>query len=123
MKVWRLLTVAALILAFGTVTSFAAEYWVVKDQNGKLMVVEKKPSESAMIYKGPFTHRAEADQIITTGPAVVGPPAAVGVAPVPPHGAAVPPPPPGGVGVKAPGAAVNVGPGGVGVGVGPGAGK
>ncbi len=121
MKLWRLVAVVGLIVAFGTATSFAAEYWVVKDSNGKLTVVEKKPSESAMIYEGPFTSRAEADRIVTTGPAVEGPPAAVGTMP-PAPGAAVPPHP-GGVGVKAPGAAVNVGPGGVGVGVGPGAGK
>ncbi len=97
MKLTRVLVVCAVLLAMCSV-SFAAEYWVIK-QNGKLVIVESKPAEAAVIVRGPFPTRAEADVIIanpppgvvvTPGPGpALPPPAAAPKPPVP-----APPPPP-----------------------------
>ena len=98
MKLSRILLVCAVLFAMCS-ASFAAEYWVIK-RDGKLVIVETKPAEAAIIVKGPFTTRADAEVIISNPPAGVvvtpGPPV-----PVPPPPAApklplpAPPPPPG----------------------------
>ncbi len=84
MKLSRVLLVCAVLFAMCSV-SFAAEYWVVK-QSGKLVIVESKPADAAIIVRGPFPTRAEADAI------VVNPPSGVVVTPGPP-GPPLPPPP------------------------------
>ncbi len=84
MKLSRILLVCAVLFAMCSV-SFAAEYWVIK-RDGKLIIVESKPAEAAIIVKGPFTTRAEAEVIVTN------PPSGVVVTPGPP-GPPLPPPP------------------------------
>ncbi len=94
MKLSRIFLVCAVLFAMCAV-SFAAEYWVIK-RDGKLVIVESKPADAAVIVKGPFTTREEANVIIANPPqgAVVTP----GPAPLPhPPGAPKPvpaPPPP-----------------------------
>lgn len=96
MKLSRILLVCAVVFAMCSV-GFAAEYWVIK-RDGKLVVVESKPADAAVIVKGPFTSRSEAEVIVTNPPSGVvvtpGPPAPV----LPPSGAPkplpAPPPPP-----------------------------
>ncbi len=96
MKLIRMLLVLAFALALCS-TAFAAEFWVIRGPGGKLVIVEEKPTDAAVIVKGPLPTRAEAEVIISgpapggavvPGPAPAGPPAA---APKPPP----PPPPPG----------------------------
>ncbi len=84
MKLSRILLVCAILFAMCSV-SFAAEYWVIK-RDGKLVVVQERPTDAAVIVRGPFPTQAEADAI------VVNPPSGVVVTPGP---APVPPPPPG----------------------------
>jgi hypothetical protein len=67
--------------------SFAAEFYVIKDSSGKMIVVDKRPADAAVIVKGPFPTRAEAEVII-------GSPAPGAAAPVPAPGAPVKPGPP-----------------------------
>jgi hypothetical protein len=96
MKLSRILLVCAVLFAMCSV-SFAAEYWVIK-RDGKLIIVESKPADAAVIVKGPFTTREEAGVIIANPPPGVvvtpGPGPALplpGAAPKPPL--PVPPPP------------------------------
>jgi hypothetical protein len=87
MKFNRILVAGALVLALCSL-AFAAEYWVVRD-SGKMVIVETKPADAAVIVKGPFPTRAEAEVIIT------GPVGGGVVVPVPaPAGPPKPPPPP-----------------------------
>jgi len=84
MKIATLLIACLVILSFSSV-SFAAEYWVIKE-NGKLIIVEKKPTNPDIVVQGPFTSRSEAEIIVS-------PPAgSVQVTPSEPRTA--PPPPP-----------------------------
>jgi hypothetical protein len=59
MKIATFFIVCLLILSFSS-ASFAAEYWVIKE-NGKLIIVEKKPANPDIIVPGPFTSRSEAE--------------------------------------------------------------
>jgi hypothetical protein len=63
MKIATLLLACLVILSFSS-ASFAAEYWVIKE-NGKLIIVEKKPANPDIIVQGPFTSRSEAEVIVS----------------------------------------------------------
>jgi len=98
MKLSRILLVFAVLLALCS-AAFAAEFWVTRGPGGKMVIVEQKPADAAVIVKGPFPTRAEAEVIITApvpggvvvpGPAPAGPPPLKPLPPPPP-----PPPPPG----------------------------
>ncbi len=94
MKINRVLTVCTLVLGICSL-AFAAEFWVIRE-GGKMVIVEQKPSDPAVIVKGPLPTRAEAEVVISgpaaarevvPGPAPAGPPAVV------PKPAPAPPPP------------------------------
>jgi hypothetical protein len=89
MKFNRILVATALVFALCSL-AFAAEYWVIRE-GGKMVIVETKPADVAVIVKGPFPTRAEAEVIISgpVGGGVVVPKPGPPVAPPPP------PPPPG----------------------------
>ncbi len=53
MKLSRIILVCAVLFALCSVT-FAAEYWVIKDSSGKMVIVESRPADQAVILKGPF---------------------------------------------------------------------
>jgi hypothetical protein len=102
MRIARLMMAIGMVFVFCTV-SLAAEYYVIKDKSGKLVVVETKPSDEKLIYKGPFKVKSEAEAIITqAGPASTmvtpGGPAGTGTVQTPAPGApaapAAPPAPP-----------------------------
>jgi hypothetical protein len=94
MKTPRVFLACALVFALCSL-AFAAEYWVVRE-GGKMIIVEHKPADAAVIVKGPFPTRAEAEVIVSgpgpagavvPGPAPAGPPVAPPKpAPVPPRG-------------------------------------
>ncbi len=90
MKLSQILLVFAVVIALCPY-AFGAEYWVIRDPGGKMVIVEQKPADAAVIVKGPFPTRAEAEVIITA-------PVPGGVVvpkPVPPAAPPPPPPPPG----------------------------
>lgn len=91
MKTTKMLMVCLVVFAFCS-GAFAAEYWVIKDKSGKLVVVEEKPLEADVIVKGPFTTRSEAEVIIS-GPAAAGRVDVPPVAPAPPGVKPAPAPP------------------------------
>ena len=87
MKLSRMFLALGIVVMFCTV-SMAAEYWVVKDKSGKLVIVEAKPSDESVVVKGPFKVRDEAEAIVTQSG-----PAGVTVTPAnPPAGGTVPDP-------------------------------
>jgi hypothetical protein len=90
MKLSRIILVCAVLFALCSVT-FAAEYWVIKDNSGKTVIVESRPADQAVIVKGPFPTRADAEVIITAP--VPGGVVVPGPAPAGPHPVAPPPPP------------------------------
>lgn len=85
MKLNRILVACTLVFALCSL-AFAAEYWVIRE-GSNMVIVEQKPADVAVIVKGPFPTRAEAE-IIITGPMGGG---VVVPKPGPP---VVPPPPP-----------------------------
>ncbi len=44
------------------------EYWVVREPSGALIIVDKKPSDPAVIVKGPFRDRKKAEVVIKESP-------------------------------------------------------
>ncbi len=95
MKTTKIMTACVVLLAFCSV-AFAAEYWVVRE-SGKLIIVEQKPADPAVIVKGPFPSRADAE-VIVSGPgasveAIPVEPARPGVKTVPAPPAPHPAPP------------------------------
>lgn len=44
--------------------AFASEYYVVKSRSGIVRIVDHKPKGGAMIVKGPFTTRDEAENAL-----------------------------------------------------------
>jgi hypothetical protein len=42
----------------------AVEYWVIREPSGALIIVDKRPSDSAVIVKGPFRERKKAEVVI-----------------------------------------------------------
>jgi hypothetical protein len=65
-KAVRLLVVMVALLTFAsaTVAMAATEFYVAKDAQGKLSVVDKKPAEATSIVKGPFTSKADAEKAL-----------------------------------------------------------
>jgi hypothetical protein len=89
----RILLICAMLFAFCSV-AFAAEYWVIRDNSDKMIIVEQRPADTAVIVKGPFATRTEAEVIIT-GPVsgAVVTPSPVPVPPPPAVPLPLPPPP------------------------------
>ena len=51
------------LLAFGTVTmAVAADFYIVKDAAGKMVVIDKKPDDVKSVVKGPFKTKDEAEK-------------------------------------------------------------
>jgi|GEM_PF-845630 len=76
MKAVRFIVVMVALLAFAsaTVAMAATEFYVVKDAQGKVSVVDKKPEHATSIVKGPFATKAEAEKALaqTGGTALQG---------------------------------------------------
>ena len=93
------IVLATLLVAAMCSTGFAAEFWVIKDTSGKLIIVEEKPADTEMVVKGPFASRADAEVIISGPVAMEGTvegrvgPAPVAPAPVPAPAPVKPAPP------------------------------
>ena len=69
-KMVKYVVVVVALLAFGMATmAIAAEFYVVKDASGKVVVVDKKPDDQKSILRGPFKTKAEADKAMTAGKA------------------------------------------------------
>ena len=62
----RVMCIAATLvalLAFGTVTmAVAADFYIVKDAAGKMVVTDKKPDDVKSVVKGPFKTKDEAEK-------------------------------------------------------------
>jgi hypothetical protein len=43
-------------------------YWVIREPSGKLVIVQEKPSDPAVIVKGPFRERKQAEVVIKKSP-------------------------------------------------------
>lgn len=54
-------TVALVTFALGS-AAVAAEFFVVKDAAGKVVVVDQKPADAKSIVKGPFPSKADAEK-------------------------------------------------------------
>lgn len=65
-KALRFLVVTVALLAFAsaTVALAATEFYVARDAQGKMAVVDKKPADAASIIKGPFTTKDDADKAL-----------------------------------------------------------
>jgi hypothetical protein len=46
----------------------AVEYWVIREPSGVLVIVQEKPSDPAVIVKGPFRERKQAEVVIKKSP-------------------------------------------------------
>jgi hypothetical protein len=44
------------------------EYWVIREPSGVLIIVQEKPSDPAVIVKGPFRERKQAEVVIKKSP-------------------------------------------------------
>jgi hypothetical protein len=51
----------------------AVQYWVVRRPSGVLVIVDRKPSDTAVIVKGPFRERKQAEVVIKESPRRGGP--------------------------------------------------
>jgi len=63
-KAVRFIVVMVALLAFAsaTVAMAATEFYVAKDAQGKVSIVDKKPAQATSIVKGPFATKAEAEK-------------------------------------------------------------
>ncbi len=62
-KTIRCCIIMVALIAFGMATlAIAADFYVVKDASGKMMVVDKKPADAKSIVKGPLKTKEEADK-------------------------------------------------------------
>ena len=67
-KTIRCCIIMVALIAFGMATmAIAADFYVVKDASGKMMVVDKKPADAKSIVKGPFKTKEEADKAMKAG--------------------------------------------------------
>jgi hypothetical protein len=67
-KMFRCCVILSALIVFGLVTvALAADFYVVKDADGKMAVVDKKPADAKAIVKGPFKTKAEADKEMKAG--------------------------------------------------------
>ena len=66
----RFLVVMVALLAFAgaTVAMAATEFYVVKDAQGKMAVVDKKPEDPKSMVKGPFKTKEEAEKALKAVP-------------------------------------------------------
>jgi hypothetical protein len=62
MRTTRILLACAIMLALCS-AAFAAEFWVIKEK-GRCIIVQKKPADVSIIFKGPFSVRKEAEVIV-----------------------------------------------------------
>jgi hypothetical protein len=75
-KAVRFIVVIVALMAFAsaTVALAATEFYVAKDSQGKVSILDKKPADAKSIVKGPFATKAEAEKAMkdaeTTKPAV-----------------------------------------------------
>jgi hypothetical protein len=62
----RFLVVMVALVAFAsaTVAIAADEFYVAKDAQGKMAVVDKKPADDKSVVKGPFATKEEADKAL-----------------------------------------------------------
>jgi hypothetical protein len=73
-KMLRCCIVLTALIAFGMATvAIAADFYVVRDTAGKMMVVDKKPADAKSIVKGPFKTKAEAKKAMKAGGATKKP--------------------------------------------------
>jgi hypothetical protein len=49
-------------------TAASVEYWVIREPSGVLVIVQEKPSDPAVIVKGPFRERKQAEVVIRKSP-------------------------------------------------------
>jgi hypothetical protein len=63
-KAVRFVVVMVALMAFASVTVAiaATEFYVAKDAQGKVSIVDKKPTDATSIVKGPFASKAEAEK-------------------------------------------------------------
>lgn len=67
-KTIRCCIIMVALIAFGMATlALAADFYVVKDASGKMMVVDKKPADAKSVVKGPFKTKEEADKAMKAG--------------------------------------------------------
>ncbi len=67
-KTIRCCIIMVALIAFGMATmAIAADFYVVKDASGKMMVVDKKPADAKSIVKGPFNTKEQADKEMKAG--------------------------------------------------------
>ena len=57
---WIVVAVALVAFAFATV-AVAADFYVVKDAQGKMTIIDKKPADEKSVVKGPFKTKGEAE--------------------------------------------------------------
>ena len=65
-KAVRFIVVMVALMAFAsaTVAVAASEFYVAKDAQGKVSILDKKPADATLIVKGPFASKAEAEKAI-----------------------------------------------------------
>jgi hypothetical protein len=65
-KAVRFIVVMVALMAFAsaTVAVAASEFYVAKDAQGKVSILDKKPADATSIVKGPFASKAEAEKAI-----------------------------------------------------------
>jgi len=63
-KAVRFVVVMVALMAFAsaTVAIAATEFYVAKDAQGKVSIVDKKPTDATSMVKGPFASKAEAEK-------------------------------------------------------------
>jgi hypothetical protein len=68
-KILRSLVVMVALVAFATagVAMAASEFYVVKDAQGKMSIVDTKPVNATSIAKGPFATKADAEKAMKGG--------------------------------------------------------
>ncbi len=75
-KAVRFLVVMVALMAFAsaTVAIAATEFYVAKDAQGKVSILDKKPADATSVVKGPFASKEEAEKALkdaqTAKPAV-----------------------------------------------------
>jgi hypothetical protein len=65
---WIVVMTVMVAFAFATV-AVAADFYVVKDAQGKMSVVDKKPADEKSVVKGPFKTKDEAESAMKAGAA------------------------------------------------------
>jgi hypothetical protein len=65
-KAVRFIVVMVALMAFASATLAVAatEFYVAKDAQGKVSILDKKPADPTSIVKGPFASKAEAEKAV-----------------------------------------------------------